>query len=224
MLTLFSKSKLDQIKNAKLCFLFRKHCYCELHRICHTDTGTRVPSFSDYYHKCVDMWPKSNAKVLAWRKDSEWTCSHSQNGQNDRNLTDLGPEQKKNILTEKSRVSDSNVGEVGGRVGVDEAFVDCLGAEGVNHKQSTRRVSLWVVESTPRGVYAEFITVFWFGRRDPFFDWFFQYQSWGIDPYIFFKFFVQFGHVAWEFRGNSTKMMVCVSPFVSACVSASLSA
>ena len=32
------------------------------------------------------MWPKSNAKVVAWRQDSEWTCGQSQNGQNDQNL------------------------------------------------------------------------------------------------------------------------------------------
>ena len=35
-------------------------------------------------------------------------------------------------MTEKSRVSDSNAGEVRGRVGVDEALVDGLGAEGVD--------------------------------------------------------------------------------------------
>ena len=55
------------------------------------------------------------------------------------------------ILTEKSRVSDSkHVGEVRGRVGVDEALVGGLGAEGVNPRgvllevvleaQSLRRV------------------------------------------------------------------------------------
>ena len=35
---------------------------------------------------CVDMWPESNAKVVAWRQDSEWTCGQSQNGQNDQDL------------------------------------------------------------------------------------------------------------------------------------------
>ena len=45
-----------------------------------------VPSFWYQSNKCVDMLPKSNAKVVAWRQDSEWTCCQSQNAQNDQNL------------------------------------------------------------------------------------------------------------------------------------------
>ena len=43
------------------------------------------------------MWPKSNAKVVAWRQDSEWTCGQSQNGQNDRHLR-FGSRAKTNLF------------------------------------------------------------------------------------------------------------------------------
>ena len=48
--------------------------------------NNNLPSFWYQSNKCVDMLPKSNAKVVAWRQDSEWTCGQSQNGQNDQIL------------------------------------------------------------------------------------------------------------------------------------------
>ena len=158
---------------------------------------TRVPSFWYWYHKCVDMWPKSNAKVVAWRQDSEWTCGQSQNGQNDRNLR-FGF-RAKIIFYIIIYILNTGVLE---HVCEDLSWIKCRS-----------NCTLQTVHSnTLQKVYAEFTEVYDLSDAIHFFDRFFQYQSCGIDPDIWVdmwpKFSGQFGHVAWEFCGTSTKMTV----------------